>query len=851
MRRLVFYTLLVAGLISSSFSQNTECGTTISQKEIDYINSTLSERISAGVAHAPANETEKFIAITAHIVRQSDGTGGLNENQLTDAIEYLNESYELLNMTFFLIGDINYIDSDNFYDFDASQEAAITSVNNVANTINIYFYNSLSSGNSALCGYAYFPSTGRDHVMMANGCTVNRGSTLPHEIGHYFNLYHTHGKSNTGTTDELVDGSNCSNAGDDLCDTAADPNLSGKVDGGCGYTGSNRDANGDLFSPNPRNFMSYAPGQCRELFSAGQAGRMVDAYETFKTYLIDKYYAADFTARSRRVCEGESIQFIDESIAASSLEWEFPGGSPATSTDKFPIVSYASAGNYDVTLRIQTEIGDAETKILSNYVTVVGNVTGVSSASGSFEDANLAEEIINDDLGITFEQTNSASSEGSNSVKIDFGNYSTIGAEDYLIADKMNSSSNKQFQLSFDYAYARYDDEFSDGLAVVIKNDCGDWFEVWKKTGTDLATAEDHTTSFIPLANEWQSVSLTIQIPDDYNNTEIAFKGINGFGNSLYIDNYSITPTSAAFSIESIAATNASCSDTEDGSISITTSGASNLEYSIDGETFQSSNTFSNLVPGDYIVSVRENGLADIVVAIGAIGPDPISYTSNVVNPICSAESSGSVQFLTEGGTGALEINFDDQGFSDVFTYENLASGTYSFQIQDENGCVQVGSVNITAANQSPTIPVISPFLTLLSIEVDDDIAGIQWYLNGEAIVDATRTTLANPVSGEYTVEVSNEFCTSVSDVYLVLAADEIRSNLIVAPNPVDDILTLQIPNSLEESVEIIQILDLTGKVISENTYTSELDVSTLNAGIYVLSLSATDGVVTRRFIKQ
>ena len=31
-------------------------------------------------------------------------------------------------------------------------------------------------------------------------------------------------------------------------------------------------------------------------------------------------------------------------------KWEFPGGTPATSTDVDPIVVYTKAGNYDVTL---------------------------------------------------------------------------------------------------------------------------------------------------------------------------------------------------------------------------------------------------------------------------------------------------------------------------------------------------------------------------------------------------------------------------------------------------------------------------------------------------------------------
>ncbi|MEP1035116.1 T9SS type A sorting domain-containing protein [Ekhidna sp.] len=851
MRRLKCFVILFICLVAFGFSQNEPgCGTTISRKDIFFINAKLNKTLTPNSRLTTATD-EKFIAITAHIVRQSDGTGGLAEAQLLDAIEYLNETYEVMKLNFFLVGEINYIDSDIFYDFDSSQESQITTLHNVDNTINIYFYNTLSSGNSSLCGYAYFPSTGRDHVMMANGCTVNRGSTLPHELGHYFNLYHTHGKSNTGTTDELVDGSNCATAGDDLCDTPADPNLSGKVDGGCSYTGSNRDTNGQLYSPNPRNFMSYAPGQCRELFSADQGERIVNAYENFKTYLLDKYYVADFSALGRRICEGENIVFVDESIAAATLAWEFPGGTPSTSSDEFPLVTYSTAGVYDVTLSIETESGDIETKILADYVTVLDNSDGITVASGSFETETLEEELINEDLDITFEQTDEASSEGIKSVKINFADYPNIGAEDYLLADKLLTSFNKQFQISFDYAYARYDDEYFDGLAVVIKGDCGEWSTIWEKSGVDLATAPDESNLFIPTADEWQNVSLIVQIPDEYNNTEVAFKATNGFGNNLYIDNYEISPVSAGFSIADIDVSNATCASDADGVLAIIASGSGSYEYSLDGGDFQSSNTFNSITPGDYILSVKDTDLDQTISSFASVGPDPIAYTLSQTDPSCGGDETGTIEFSASGGTGNLEINFNEGGFGSNFLFENLVSGLYSFQFRDENSCLLEGTVRLKAVNSNPSKPLIRLFSNILSVQVDANITAIQWHLDGEAIDGATRSTLANPATGAFTVEVFNEFCSSISDPYIVLATDEIKSKLIVAPNPVEDILTLQLPTDLYESVENVKILDLSGRIIKHDIFTEKIDVIGLDPGIYVISLSTKDGIVNKRFIKQ
>lgn len=278
---------------------------------------------------------------------------------------------------------------------------------------------------------------------------------------------------------------------------------------------------------------------------------------------------------------------------------------------------------------------------------------GIASTSGSFEEVTLEEEVINEDLDFTFEITSDASSEGTQSVKMNFADYSTIGAEDYLLADKLLTSVNKYFEFSFDYAYARYDDQYFDKLAIVIKNSCGEWFEVWSRSGADLATAEDHESPFVPEVGEWKSESFIISIPANYSNTEIAFKAVNGFGNNLYIDNYAITPITPSFSIESIDVTNAICPSESNGEIELSVSGSGSYTYQLDNSLFQSSSVFENLSPGNYTVSVKDDS-ETIIRSFASVGPDPIEYELDISNPSCNGDL-GMVQFSLEGGTGNLK----------------------------------------------------------------------------------------------------------------------------------------------------------------------------------------------------
>ncbi len=67
---------------------------------------------------------------------------------------------------------------------------------------------------------------------------------------------------------------------------------------------------------------------------------------------------ANFTTNSTILCEGEPITFTDQSTAnTTSWDWSFQGGSPATSTAQNPVVSYASAGTYNVTLTATNSFG--------------------------------------------------------------------------------------------------------------------------------------------------------------------------------------------------------------------------------------------------------------------------------------------------------------------------------------------------------------------------------------------------------------------------------------------------------------------------------------------------------------
>lgn len=64
-------------------------------------------------------------------------------------------------------------------------------------------------------------------------------------------------------------------------------------------------------------------------------------------------FGANFMADNTNVCEGNVVNFTDLSTGnIVSWNWTFDGGTPATSTDQNPSVTYNTAGVYDVSLEV-------------------------------------------------------------------------------------------------------------------------------------------------------------------------------------------------------------------------------------------------------------------------------------------------------------------------------------------------------------------------------------------------------------------------------------------------------------------------------------------------------------------
>ena len=274
-----------------------ECGTVVTeaQKRVEL------ERAARGYDFlAPQLNRPYQIPLTIHIVRQTDGTGGFTLASLQVAMQDLNRLWLPIGIQFYQRGEVDYINDDllfNLPDQDFWRDV-LRQTNPVANTVNVWFTNL-----AGLCGQASFTSSSPQGILMDNACAgvAADPSTFAHEVGHYFDLYHTH---ETAFGVECPSGSNCSTAGDRFCDTPADPllNFGGNVTAACLWTGSAAVPMGCdpmiPYNPPTRNVMSYSRATCSILFTGSQNSKALNTLTTVanRTNLINtltRYVAFD------------------------------------------------------------------------------------------------------------------------------------------------------------------------------------------------------------------------------------------------------------------------------------------------------------------------------------------------------------------------------------------------------------------------------------------------------------------------------------------------------------------------------------------------------------------------------
>ncbi|MDP6909612.1 MAG: M43 family zinc metalloprotease, partial [Flavobacteriales bacterium] len=335
--------------------------------------------------------------------------------------------------------------SDQTYSADEDVKDLINWNDGSRRYLQVWLVNTVGSGAG---GYTYLPGVVNRH---RNGIIIRSGQlggSLAHEFGHWLNLKHTWGSGNEN-------GVSCGN--DQVSDT---PQTIGSLQ----ECNTNQMSCGSL--DNVQNHMDYST--CARMFTLGQKARMQSASDSNtgerSTYWSSNNRSAtgtndgytdvctpivEFGLNNESGCEGFEVEFEDLSWNADVdgswiWSWTFEGGTPATSDEQNPTVTYNTEGVFDVTLTVQNSAGTAS-ESLQNLITVNSANGGII---GPFlegvEDSDFPDNA-NQDFewsiespgGITWGRSTSASYTDNASVRINLRSISE-GAIHSLISPAMD-----------------------------------------------------------------------------------------------------------------------------------------------------------------------------------------------------------------------------------------------------------------------------------------------------------------------------------------------------------------------------------------------------------------------------
>jgi len=134
-----------------------------------------------------------------------------------------------------------------------------------------------------------------------------------------------------------------------------------------------------------------APDPCEQI----AYGEVEDYTLTFTTP-VPLPPVADFEGSPTTVTVGESVDFTDLSLNnPTSWDWTFEGGTPASSTDQNPTVTYNTEGTLAVSLIATNDVG-SDTKTVADYITV--NPAGTTTYCESSSQSNAQEWITQVDI---------------------------------------------------------------------------------------------------------------------------------------------------------------------------------------------------------------------------------------------------------------------------------------------------------------------------------------------------------------------------------------------------------------------------------------------------------------------
>ncbi|MFT5969712.1 MAG: PKD repeat protein [Flavobacteriales bacterium] len=471
-------------------------------------------------------------------------------------------------------------------------------------------------------------------------------------------------------------------------------------------------------------------------------------------------------------CIDQPIQYTDLSLYNPTFwQWSFEGGTPATSTDRHPVVTYPEAGRYNVSLTVSNSFG-RDTLIESRYIEIVEDRTlpfTEDFESGIFSTRDWYVENPDSSNTWTIEEV-SGNGPGVRSAKMTHRGYQGAGQYDYMVSPPFDLRGYDTVTMDFRHAYALFSSTNIDSLVISLSADCGSsWDRVtsfYEDGNGSYATRRPlPLSSFVPESSEdwcydgfYGSSCLQVDLTSaaGKRNVKVRFESYNANGNNVYIDDINITGIISLPTAKFVASPRIVCEGDTVWYTNTSSNNATSFEWTFTAGTPATSTDESPYVvyntSGQHAVSLRAMNAAgsDERIELNYITVFEVPKFAITLTPASCGENDGEIVLNTTGGEGPYTYEWSSTRPQDTSgVISGIPGGLYTVRVTNQQGCTTIQDIVL------PTDGTIqASIVEIVPIDCNNDVNGSMRAIGSGGI--SPYTYIWNTPNNDSTAAVSN-----------------------------------------------------------------------------------------------
>ncbi|MFN8415256.1 MAG: gliding motility-associated C-terminal domain-containing protein [Cytophagaceae bacterium] len=253
------------------------------------------------------------------------------------------------------------------------------------------------------------------------------------------------------------------------------------------------------------------------------------------------------------------------------------------------------------------------------------------------------------------------------------------------------------------------------------------------------------------------------------------------------------------------------CASANDAVIDVVVNGSSTgFTYAIDGGTFQSSPTFTNVSGGTHSVEINDGSGCNASFSVDVVAPNPLTIAIKSKTDItgCFGNTNGAIQVTVNGGSPTY--TFQLSGAPSTSTDSNftaLKAGPYIITVSDINGCTASIGTLLTQPSGVDTASIVKNITNVVcpgrdegTITLSNVTGGTAPYTYTLGAVSNTTSNFTNLTAGNYTITITDANGCNIGYPFT-----------ITEPNPIVFTAVVTRPATCQDPDGIVEFISVTG----------------------------------------